>query len=346
MLYTSTRNKKETCTAQRALCADRADDGGLFVPVQLPRYSAQEILHLMDLPVNDVIAQVLNALFGLKIASRDVEFLVGKEILRMREINYRITIGELWRNPDGDFSRTLRILSEHLCVDKSVNRPTLWAKVAVNIAMMFVMFNQMSYKSEADLERRQDVVVLGEDFVTPMAVWYARKMGLPIGAIICCCNDNGNIWDLLQRGQMKMEQTPVKTNTPKCDISMPEGFEWLLYETQGPEAVAEFASACELGGLYQIDPKAYPIIKQGMYAFVVGEKRSLDIIPNVYSATGYVLCPYSALTYSGLMDYRAMSGENGPALMISQWSPLHSKDIVAQAMGISVSDLRERIKQM
>lgn len=346
MLYTSTRNKNDTYTAQRALCQDRADDGGLFVPVQIPECSRQEIIKLLQLPSNDVIAKVLNVLFGTTMAGRDVEFLAGKEIFRMREINYRITIGELWRNPEGEFSRTVRILSQHLCADKDAKEPTLWARTAVTIAMIFAMFTELSYKTEADLERRQDVVVLSGDFVTPMAAWYARKMGLPIGAIICCCNDNGSVWDLLQRGQMKMDAPLVETNTPRCDVQMPTGFEWLLYETLGQEAVADFVAACDRGGLYEISQTGYPTLHQGMFGFVVGEQRLLDIIPNVYSATGYVLCPYSALTYSGLMDYRAMTGENGSALMISQWSPLHSRDIVAKAMGISVADLRERMKQM
>ncbi len=346
MLYTSTRNKQDTYTAQRALCQNRADDGGLFVPVHIPQGSAQEIIKFLQLPSNDVIAKVLNVLFGSAMTGRDVEFLAGKEIFRMQEINHRITVGELWRNAEGDFSRTVRILAEHVCVDKSAKEPTLWAKVAVNIAMIFAMFTELPYKTEADLKRKQDVVVLSGDFIAPMAAWYARKMGLPIGAIICCCNDNGSVWDLLQRGQMKVDSPLIMTNTPKCDVSVPEGFEWLLYETLGEDAAIEFASACDRGGLYEINPTGYPVLKQGMYASVVGEKRLLDIIPNVYSSTGYVLCPYSALTYSGLMDYRAMTGENGAALMISQWSPLHCKDVVAKAMGISVADLRDRIKKM
>lgn len=346
MLYTSTRNKHDTYTAQRALCQNRADDGGLFVPVQMPQCSSQEIIKLLHLSSNDVIAKVLNVLFGTTMAGRDVEFLAGKEIFRTREINYRITVGELWRNPEGDFSRTVRILSEHLCADKGAKEPTLWAKVAVSTAMIFAMFTELPYETEADLNRKQDIVVLSEDFIIPMAAWYARKMGLPIGAIICCCNDNGNVWDLLQRGQMKLDAPLVETNTPKCDILVPSGLEWLIYETLGQEAVTDYVSACDRGGLYEISSTGHPFLRQGMYAFVVGEQRLLDIIPNVYSATGYVLCPYSALTYSGLMDYRAMTGENGSALMISQWSPLHCKDIVAKAMGISVADLRERIKQM
>lgn len=346
MLYTSTRNKHDTYTAQRALCLDRAEDGGLFVPIHMPQYSSQEIIKLLHLSPNDVIANVLNILFGSTLTQRDIDFLAGKEIFKMREINHRITVGELWRNPEGDFSRTVRTLTEYLCADRNAKGPTMWAKVAVNIAMIFAMFTKFSYKTEFDLDRKQDVVVLGENFIAPMAAWYARKMGLPIGAIICGCNDNGSVWDLLQRGQMKVDAPLIKTNTPKCDISIPEGFEWLIYETLGQDAVADFVSSCDRGGLYEISSTGYPILRQGMYAFVVGEKRLLDIIPNVYSATGYVLCPYSALTYSGLMDYRAMTGENGSALMISQWSPWHCKDVVAKAMGISVADLRERIKEM
>ncbi len=346
MLYASTRNRNDTCTAQRPLCQDRADDGGLFVPVQIPQYTPQEIFELLELPANDVIARILNVLFSTQIAGRDIEFLIGKEIFRMKEINYRITVGELWRNSEGDYAKTVRILSDHLCAGKGAQEPTFWARAGINIAMIFALFSQLSYHSAAELSNVQDIVVLGEDFVMPMAAWYCRKMGLPVGTIICCCNDNGNVWELLQRGQMKLDASRILTNTPKCDVAVPEGVEWLIYETIGAKAVEEFAAACAKGCLYEVDPLGYPALRQGFYASVVGEKRLLDIIPNVYSSTGYVLCPYSALSYSGLMDYRAVSGENSPALMISQWSPLHSRDVVAKAMGISIEDLRDRMKRM
>lgn len=346
MLYKSTRSNKETYTAQHALCSSRTEDGGLFVPVCIPQYSDGEIQQLLHLSETEAIAKILNQLFATTISSRDIEFLVGREILRMGEFHYRIHVAELWHNPDGDFARTVRILAGHLCADKQTAGASLWGEIAVNIALIFAVFTRLSYKTEADLERKQDIVVPAEAFVTPMAAWYARKMGLPIGTIICCCNENGNVWDLIQRGQMKLDGALLPTNTPKCDVIVPEAFELLLYEIQGEDAAKEFALAVDARGNYTVNATAYPLLKRGMYASVVGQKRLLDIIPNVYSATGYVLCPYSALTYSGLMDYRAMSGENGPALMISKWSPLHCKDTVAKAMGISTAELRQRIKEM
>lgn len=344
MLYTSTRDNQTTWTARHALDNDRTQDGGLFVPVHLPRFSPEEILELLNMAPSDAAARILNLLFAGSMSGRDLEFLVGKEFFRIRKLNHRLTIGELWRNPEGEYDKTVQTLFSHLCGDHSNRSPSIWAKTAVELALIFGVFTQQEYRTVASLTERKDVAVATGDFTAPMAAWYARQMGLPIGAILCCCNDNGGVWDLLRKGQMKTDILPIPTNTPLCDIPVPTGLEWLIYETLGTEGALGFAHAAETGDAYELDQVSLSLLKKGLYATVVGQQRIMDIIPNVYSAGGYVLSPYSALCYLGLMDHRAMTGANAPALMLSHQNPADSEPLIAKAMGIDCADARERIK--
>lgn len=345
MLYTSTRNHNGSWTARHSLSSDRTEDGGLFVPMRLPGFSEEQVTQLLHGSAADAAAKVLNLLFGASLTGRDLEFLVGKEFCRVCSLNHRLTVGELWRNPQGDYQRTLQILTGHLLADGNV-RPSLWAKTGVELAMLFAVFAQLSGDSGGAPPQPLDVVVLSEDFTTPMAAWYARKMGLPIGTIVCCCNENSGVWDLLLRGQMKTDPPVTATNTPLCDIPVPAGLEWLIYETMGQQEVLRFAAVCQDAQTYEPDPVGLAQLRNGMYAAVVGQERLMNIIPNVYSATGYVLSPYSALCYLGLMDYRAMTGRNAPALMVCRHDPMGCAPAVAKAMGISQQELSQRIKQM
>lgn len=46
MLYVTTRNRFDTYTVQWAVTHDTASDGGLFVPMQWPVFSKEELTQL------------------------------------------------------------------------------------------------------------------------------------------------------------------------------------------------------------------------------------------------------------------------------------------------------------
>lgn len=341
MLYATTRSKLDTYTNLWAQRDDAAPDGGLFVPVLLPKFSTEEIRALKDRSAGETIAQILNRFFSCRFTGGDVEFAIGRNFFRLMDISHRITIAETWHNPDGDFSWIVRALSRRMASEHGIARPSEWMGIAVRIAVLFALFGDLERRGIVGPARPLDVAVTAGDFSGPMAAWYARKMGLPVGTIVCCCNENGGIWDLLRRGQMKLDPRKIETITPECDIPVPRGLERLISSTLGEEEVREFNRIRAKGGTYEVNPEQHRRLGEGMYASVVSSKRLLAAMPNAYRTHGCVLCPYGALVYSGLMDYRAMSGKNGPALMLCERSPLNSGDTVTKALGISNQQLRD-----
>lgn len=343
MLYATTRSNFETGTAQRALREVRGPDGGFYVPMALPFYTPEQIDALRDVSCAGAVAQVMNAFFSCRLTERDVEFVLGKQIAKLSSISHRITVAECWHNREGDFSRVVRLLTERISTGPDTPSVGEWAGVAVRTALLFGLYGELLRRGEAEPGRMIDVAVLAGDFTAPMAAWYARAMGLPIGNIVCCCNDNGAVWDLLQRGEVKTNQPVRHTATPKCDNALPAGLERLVYATLGREEALRYSQVCAQGGVYVLNPAQHPLVRQGLQAAVVGGNRLNRVIANVYATSGYVLCPYSALVYTGLMDYRAMSGENGRALVISESSPLQCQEQIAQAMGVTTAEVHERL---
>lgn len=343
MLYKTTRSDRDTFTAERALKELRAPDGGLYIPMQRKEFAPGELADLLSQSVPGVIAGIMNHFFSCKLSGKDVEFILGKQITQLHSMNHRITVAECWRNPDGDFSRVIRILAERVAIDKRNTPVGDWMQVASRIAMLFGIFSQMLREGRVEGDRKLDVAVLSGDFSAPVAAWYARQMGLPIGNIICCCNENGAVWDLLQRGEMKTDPPVRKTGTPRCDIGRPEGIERLIRLTLGLKEAQRYAFICGEGGLYDLKEEKHNALREGMYTSVVSDKRIPRVIANAYATNGYVLCPYSALAYSGLMDYRAATGRIDPALMICESSPVQCEETIASAMGISISQLHQRL---
>lgn len=341
MLYATTRSKVATYTAQRALKEERSPDGGFYIPANLPVYSHEELEALLKEPAAEIVARVLNSFFKGKLGQLDVEFAVGRRFFGLARISHRIVIGELWRNADGSFEALCRRLTERLSAECGTTNPGTWMRIACRIALVFAMYAELRRQGITTQGELMDAAVMTADFEGPYALWTAKRMGLPVGQIICCCNENGGLWDLLNRGQMKLNAKVRSTITPNCDTAVPAALELLIKERLEWDDVEEFLALQELGGTYYLSAEEHRHFKDGFAAAVVSDKRIRMAIPNLYNTNGYMLCPYSALVYTGLMDYRSHPGPRRAALMLTDYDPRECADTVIHALAISDQELKD-----
>lgn len=341
MLYATTRSKVATYTAQRALKEERAPDGGFYIPNRFPTYGPDELASLLAEPSGEIVARILNEFFNSRLGRLDVEFAVGKRFFGLARISHRIVIGELWRNAEGSFEGLCRRLTDRVSAELGVLEPGLWMRVACRIAVVFAMYAKLRGEGIVAPGELVDAAVLTGEFEGPYALWAARKMGLPIGEIICCCNDNSGVWDLMNRGQMKLNAKLRRTITPKCDVVVPEALELLIHGRREWDDVEEFLAVRERGGTYFLGPEEHRHFREGISAAVVSDQRMKLAIPNLYRTNGYILCPYSALVYMGLMDYRSRPGPRRAALMLTDYDPRECADTVTRALAISDRELKE-----
>ena len=319
MLYVTTRSNRDAFTAQRVLQNKRGPDGGLFVPLRCPQFSPEEIDALAEKSFNCCIADILNILFNTKLTSWDVDFCIGRHSVRVKSLGNRLLMGECWHNLDGQFSKLVTMLSKHVCTEKNAFASE-WAEIAVRISVLFGIFAELIRQGIAAHDKLVDISVVSADFSAPISAWYARQWGLPIGNIVCCCNENGNLWDFICHGQLRTDSIAVRTITPEADIQVPYGLERLIHAYAGAEEVNRFVDICRKGRCYYIDDKLLHNLRQGIYITVTSSHRILSTIPGVYATHAYLLSPYSALAYSGLQDYRSRTGENRYGLVMA-WNP-------------------------
>lgn len=344
MLYLTTRDKNDAHTAHRTLSENRAPDGGFFVPRQMPRFNRDQIGALKEKSFGQNVAEILNLFFATRLDAVDVDFCIGRYPFKLVAMSHRIFFAEVWHNPDLDFSRLVRNLTGRIRgLDDSQAKPSNWAWIAVRIAVLFGVFGELLRLNLTDMDKGMDVSVATGDFTTPMAVWYAREMGLPVGNIICGCNDNGGVWDLLHHGEMRTDGKAVSTDTPEGDMTVPPDLERLIFATLGVTGVEHFLDACGAGKNYVPSQVFFEDLRKGMYAGVVSNARMENIIRTVYNTSTYIMDPYGALAYCGLQDYRNRYAESRPALVLCERSPIHFADTVSRSIGISKEELAERM---
>lgn len=343
MLYVSTRNPKDTHTARKALLEVRAPDGGLYVPFSLMTLDDSGLKMLSEQKFNDTVARMMNYLFQAGMSEHDVRLAVGRNPVRLKALANRILMGECWHNLDGTFHRLVQNLLGHFCPEASL-APGSWGKIGIGISILFGIFGELMRYGMAGEDRKVDISLVSGDFSLAMSAWYAREMGLPIGNIICCCNENNALWNLFTQGMLRTDGVSLQTLTPEADICVPDSLERLIYACGGEREAERYVERCRFGTNYYPDDVILGKLRKGMFVSVVSTPRMRDTIPNAHTTHSYVLSPYSALAYGGLMDYRAVTGESRRALVLAEKSPLTQRDVVSDALGISADELERYLE--
>ena len=308
MLYVSTRDHLDAFTTGRVLDADYAPDGGLFVPFRLPVFSFEEVEGILSLSFGDAVSKIFNLFFTGHLTGWDVEFAIGRVPVKLFQMNHRLIVAELWHNPGGMFDYIVEKLYACVHSDACRNKPTEWVKLAVRISVLFGVFTLVQKDGYVAAHGTVDLALPADDFSVPMAAWYARKMGLPIGMVICGCNMNSGFWDLLRKGEYNTAAAPAVTRI---------GHERLVRECLGVEACKKYVFQCDAGRVYTLTDDARETLGEGLYAAVVGKARIESLENAVRKSTGYYLSEGAALAYGALQDYRAGSGEGRISLIFT-----------------------------
>ena len=340
MQYVTTRNNDITYSWLDALNEKYAPDGGFFVPFELPAFSEAEISALAMKNPNQAIAEILNLFFSMELNRWDIDFHAGRYPVRLSGIVRRITIAEMWHNCDWEFSRTARDLAALVRGTRDTGLPVgTWFQVALRIGVLFGVFGELMRDGIAGIGQTVDVCIPSGDGTSLCAAWYARKMGLPVGQIIICCNENNNLWSLIRQGELRFGLPAKETCTPDCDRLYPDALELLIHGCGGTVEAECFASCLQQEKTWYPREETLNALQSDISVSVVWQQRVESTIPTIYKNHGYVFGPYSALCYAGLMDYRSRTGSSAYALIPSERGALRDDKFVAREMNMAVSTL-------
>lgn len=336
MLYVTTRNDTDVYTAIHALRGKRGIDGGLYVPFRSPDLSG---IPFESLSVNETLCRVLNLLFRTKMTPQALDYRLGKQILRVRPLGQRIDMAELWSLPARSYDLLEQGIYSEL-VGEEAGLPGNWARIAIRAALLCAVFGEIQRMGHTGV---MDVSVAAGDFSAPISAWYAKQWGLPIGRIVCCCNENSGVWDLLNHGQMRTDTVAVKSAVPEADVAVPENLERLIFACGGAGETERYLDCCRLGRVYVPSEATAAGMKKGLFASVISDSRIGPTIVNGFSTHGYVLTPHGALAYGGLADYRAKVGQTRQTIVLAEKCPMEQEAELERILGLEPKSLRSYI---
>ncbi len=184
-----------------------------------------------------------------------------------------------------------------------------------------------------------DFAVPTGNFGNILAGYYAKKMGLPIGSLICASNENKVLSDFFASGIYDKEREFYLTSSPSMDILISSNLERLLWQICGKSSahVAVLMQQLSSVGHYQISEE----MKKNLTDFVGGyatEEETFQVIRRVQEATGYLLDPHTAVAHSVWEKYRQKTGSKTPVVIVSTASPYKFTKNVMQAVNPKYAD--------
>ena len=211
------------------------------------------------------------------------------------------------------------------------------------------------FKSYADLLSRK-VISLGDkvDFSVPtgnfgdiLAGYLAKKLGLPVGRLICASNANNVLTDFLTTGVYDRRRPLLKTTSPSMDILVSSNLERLLYLLSGDTAlVAGLMKDLSEQGFYRVPDALLGAIQAGFAAGYCDDAQAEAVIGRVYREQGYLMDPHTACGWAAAETHRG----DAPTVVLSTASPYKFSTAVLTAIGADTSgseyDRMERMQAL
>lgn len=211
------------------------------------------------------------------------------------------------------------------------------------------------FKSYADLLSRK-VISLGDkvDFSVPtgnfgdiLAGYLAKKLGLPVGRLICASNANNVLTDFLTTGVYDRRRPLLKTTSPSMDILVSSNLERLLYLLSGDTAlVAGLMKDLSEQGFYRVPDALLGAIQAEFAAEYCDDAQAEAVIGRVYRERGYLMDPHTACGWAAAEAHRG----DAPTVVLSTASPYKFSTAVLTAIGADTSgseyDRMERMQAL
>ena len=213
---------------------------------------------------------------------------------------------------------------------------------SINIARLLpqIVYYAWGWRSMRDAgalgpEGTMDVAVPTGNFGNILAAWYAKRMGVPIGDLVCASNRNKVLADFFDEGKYDRNRPFYKTDSPSMDILVSSNLERLVFHATGddPARTAALMTKLAAEGSYSLDPKESAALSE-FRAGWADEAAAAAAARRLFEEERYLVDPHTAVAAAVLDKMRAGGLSERPTLLASTASPFKFPVSAAKAVGL------------
>ena len=210
-----------------------------------------------------------------------------------------------------------------------------WGRLLPQIVYYISAYCDLVNRNAVSMGDKVNFCVPTGNFGNILAGFYASRMGLPVGRLICASNANDVLTDFIRTGVYDRNRPFFTTISPSMDILVSSNLERLLYHLSGCDDA--FVRSCmkdlDAQGRYQVPDAIMEDLRSLFACGCCAEEDTKDQIRDLYESTGYLLDTHTAVAYRVLQDYRSGTGDDTPAVVVSTASPYKFCGAVLEALG-------------
>ena len=224
-------------------------------------------------------------------------------------------------------------------------------RLAPQIMYYFKAYRDLMDAGKIEMGQEVNFSVPTGNFGDILAGFLAKKLGLPVGKLICASNANNVLTDFIRTGTYDRLRPLLKTTSPSMDILVSSNLERLLYLLSGDtELVAALMKQLNEQGSYTVPQALLDAIQAEFWAGCCDDTGAANTIGRVFSEKGYLCDPHTAAGWAVAEDYVNQTGDSRPMVVLSTASPYKFPAAVLEAIGGDLSgdefDLMARLEAM
>ena len=233
---------------------------------------------------------------------------------------------------DAQLRETLASRGYFLSSANSIN----WGRVLPQIVYYVSSYCDLLASGAIKEGQTVNVCVPTGNFGNILSGFYAKKMGVPIGRLICASNENNVLTDFIRTGTYDRNRPFYQTASPSMDILISSNLERLLYLLSGSdEEVRGYMQALAGTGRYTVSERVFRAVQAEFSCGFCTDAQGAQTIGKTFREKNYLLDTHTAVACTVLEGYRAETGDGTLTVVESTASPFKFCASVLDALGVT-----------
>ena len=209
-----------------------------------------------------------------------------------------------------------------------------WGRLAPQIVYYVSAYCDLIAEGEIKYGELLDVTVPTGNFGNIFAAFLAKKMGVPLGKLVCASNKNDILTDFINKGVYDKRREFFTTTSPSMDILISSNLERLLWFAVGPESTKDCMEKLASEGIYSLSNEDMEKIREDFAGYACSEEKTKETISNLFKEFGYLCDTHTAVAAYAASEYKKGSGNK--MLVVSTASPYKFAPAVLSSLGEEV----------
>ena len=204
-------------------------------------------------------------------------------------------------------------------------------RLAPQITYYFKAYGDLVRLGRISCGDKVDFTVPTGNFGDILAGYFAKKMGLPVGNLVCASNRNSVLTDFIRTGTYDKRRPFYKTTSPSMDILVSSNLERLLFllSDQNDVLVASLMKDLAEKGVYSVPESLKEKLQAEFSAAFATDEEAAKTIFRTYTENGYLADPHTAVALKAAKEEK----KENVMVVLSTASPYKFSAAVLEALG-------------